>query len=136
MSQPEKPNLSLINLVQQARMQHDADAIPSQVSGVYWIEAKRPADAPAPGPTPRAGYWRIPTTLDAVDALWAQIKAATEAGQLGYKSKVATASRDAQPGSRVIHVLTYDASDAADVERVRVALESIGVPGDMAYHRD
>lgn len=136
MSQPEKPNLSLINLVQQARMQHDADALPSQVSGVYWIEAKRPADIAAPGPTPRAGYWRILTTLDAVDDLWAKIKAATEAGQLGYKSKVATASRDAQASSRVIHVLTYDSDDAADVERVRVALESIGVPGDMAYHRD
>jgi hypothetical protein len=135
MSQPEKPNLDLINLVQQARMQHDSAAAPSQVHAAYWIEAKRPADAPAPGPTPRAGYWRIQTTLDSVDALWAQIKAATAAGQLGYKSKVATASRDAQANSRVIHVMTYDAGDAADVERVRAALQALGVPGELAYHK-
>ncbi len=136
MSQPEKPNLNLINLVQQARMQHDADATPSQVHAAYWIEAKRPADAPATGLTPRAGYWRIQTTLDSVDALWAKIKTATEAGQLGYKSKVATASRDAHAHSRVIHVLTVDADDAADVERVRTALEQLGITSELAYHTD
>jgi hypothetical protein len=130
----QKPNLNLINLVQQARMQHDADARPSQVSGVYWIEAKCATNVN--GPTPRAGCWRIQTTLDAVDALWAKIKAATEAGQLGYKSKVATASRDAQMNSRVIHVLTVDADDTADVERVRAALEALGIAGDLAYHKD
>ena len=129
----QKPNLNLINLVQQARMQHDADATPSQVSGVYWIEAKRPTPSDV---TPHTGYWRIQTTLDAVDALWAKIKAATEAGQLGYKSKVATASRDGQINSRVIHILTYDADDAADVERVRMVLEALGITGEMTYHRD
>lgn len=129
----QKPNFNLINLVQQARMQHDAEATPSQVSGVYWIEAKCAVDTP--GPTPRAGYWRVQTTLDSVDALWAGIKAATEAGQLGYKSKVATASRDGQMNTRVIHVMTYDADDAADVERVRAALESLGMPDEIAYHK-
>ena len=111
-------------------MQHDQQAQPSQISGVYWIEARAPS---GPGPTPRAGYWRILTTLDQVDALWAQIKAATEAGTLGYKSKVATASRDAHSVSRVIHVLTYDASDQADVERVRAALEALRIAGDLSY---
>ncbi|MBZ0303630.1 MAG: DUF1917 domain-containing protein [Anaerolineae bacterium] len=136
MNQPEKPNLDLINQVQQARMQHDADAVPSQVSGVYWIEAKRSAAFQASGPTPRAGYWRIDTTLDQVDELWATIKAATAAGQLGYKSKVATASRDAYANSRVIHVLTYDHMDQADVDRVRAALEQLDIPGDLTYHAD
>jgi hypothetical protein len=130
----QKPNLDLINLVQQARMQHDADAVPSQVSGAYWIEVK--CSTGINGPTPRAGYWRIQTTLDAVDVLWAKIKAGTEAGQLGYKSKVATASRDGQMNTRVIHIMTYDADDTADVERVRAALEAFGVPGEMTYHRD
>lgn len=115
-------------------MQHDADAIPSQVSGVYWIEAK--CIVATPGPTSRAGFWRIQTTLDTVDDLWVKIKAATEAGQLGYKSKVATASRDGHRNTCVIQVLTYDADDTTDVERVRAALESLGIAGEIIYHRD
>lgn len=39
-SKNEKPNLDLIGMVQQARMQHDAGAAPSQMDAVYWIEAK------------------------------------------------------------------------------------------------
>lgn len=136
MKPPEKPNLDLINMVQQGRMQHDASARPSQATGVYWIEAKRPASFEAPGPTPRAGYWRITTTLAAVDDLWEKIRAATEAGRLGYKSKVATASRDARSDNRVIHVLTYDSTDQPDVDRVRAALEQLDLPGGWTYHTD
>ena len=132
MSEPDKPNLDLINRVQQARMQHDSTARPSQVSGVYWIESKRPPGL-EPGPTPRAGYWRLMTTVDQVDNLWATIKAATEAGELGYKSKVATASHDSNRDSRMIHVLTYDSADEADANRVRAALP---IPGDWSYHTD
>jgi hypothetical protein len=33
-------------------------------------------------------------------------------------------------------VLTYDADDTADVERVRVALETLGIEGELAYHTD
>ncbi len=132
MTPPDKPNLDLISRVQQARMQHDQTARPSQVSGVYWIEAKRPP-GPDPGPTPRAGYWRLVTTVEQVDEQWAKIKSATEAGQLGYKSKVATATHDAHPASRQIHVLTYDSADEADVKRVRAA---IPVPGNWVYHTD
>lgn len=127
----QKPNLDLIQRVQQARMQHDQQARPSQVSGVYWIEAK---SAIGPGPTPRAGYWRIETTLAQVDALWTTIKAATEAGQLGYKSKVATAARETHDETREIHVLTYDRRDQADVDRVRATLENLALPGDWTYH--
>ena len=90
----DQPNLDLISMVQRARMEHDAQAQPSQVSAVYWIEAKRQtrrrsADRRAPG------YWLITTTLREVDGQWAAVKAATEAGKLGYKSKVATAGRAA-----------------------------------------
>jgi len=35
----DPPNLDLISMVQQARMQHDADVLPSQVGAVYWIES-------------------------------------------------------------------------------------------------
>jgi hypothetical protein len=132
MSESDKPNLDLINRVQQARMQHDSAARPSQVSGVYWIEVKC-APGLQPDPTPRAGYWRLITAVDQVDEIWATIKTATEAGQLGYKSKVATASHDSNPHSRLVHILTYDSADEADVNRVRAALT---VPGDWTYHTD
>jgi hypothetical protein len=128
----DQPNLDLIAMVQRARLQHDADATPSQVAAVYWIEVKRAGDGPAP--TPRAGQWVIHTTLSAVDALWAAVKAATERGELGYKSKVSTASRGGQPDERVICALTYDADNVDDVARVGAALRALG-SGDMRYER-
>ena len=132
MTEYDKPNLDLINRVQQARMQHDHTAQPSQVSGVYWIEAKRSSGS-EPGPTARAGYWQLVTSVDQIDEIWAIIKAATEAGKLGYKSKVATATHDANPTHRMIHVLTYDSDDKADIDRVRAALT---IPGDWSYQAD
>ncbi|MBZ0295456.1 MAG: DUF1917 domain-containing protein [Anaerolineae bacterium] len=134
MSEEQKPNLDLINMVQDARMQHDAQAKPSQISAVYWIEAKNQQSA-SPAPTSRAGYWRIPTDMADVDELWARIKEATEQGKLGYKSKVSTASADEQspPDSRVIHVMTYDRLDRDDVERIRAALTALGVTAATTY---
>jgi hypothetical protein len=129
----EKPDLDLIQRVQQARMQHDQTARPSQISGVYWIEAKSPT---GPAPTPHTAYWQISTTLSLVDKLWEQIKSATEAGLLGYKAKVATAARASDPDSRIIQVLVYDSRDQADVARVRAALDSLHLPGEITYHRD
>jgi hypothetical protein len=135
----EQPDLDLIQLVQRARMAHDAAATPSQVSAVYWLEAKPEGAAAADQrpPTPRAGRFVIETTVDQIDALWARIKAATQAGQLGYKSKVSTASRRAGTGGadRVIYVLTADAEDRADVERVRAALIALGMPEPLVYAR-
>ena len=132
---PEKPNLDLINLVQQGRMAHDQEARPSQVSGVYWIEAKAPVGS-QPGPTTRAGSWIMTTSVDEVDKLWAKIKAATEAGNLSYKSKVSTASRDGSSASRVIQVLVADSADQAEVDRVRASLDALGIEGEWTYHAD
>ncbi len=131
----DHPNLDLIGMVQRARMTNDADVQPSQVNAVYWIEAKPKQPQPEQAaPTPRAGYWLIHTTLSEVDTLWARIKTATEKGQLGYKSKVATASRG-QVDERLIHVMTYDAADTADVERVRAGLTHSGFTDDLTYQR-
>ncbi len=132
----DQPNLDLIGMVQRARMTNDAEAQPSQVSAVYWIEVKpqQPERQPEHQPTPRAGHWLIVTTLGEVDAVWTRIKAATQAGQLGYKSKVATASRGAA-NERVIYVMTYDADDQADVERVRAALTALGFTDPLHYER-
>jgi hypothetical protein len=121
-------NLDLIHMVQQARMQHDREAIPSQVSGRYWIESK-PLEPGIPGVTERAGEWVIETTAAEVDALWLKIRLATEAGTLGYKSKVSTAPTKDQtdPQARVIVVRTADADDLVEVTRVRQALLTLGI---------
>lgn len=130
-----KLDMDLINMVQNARMQHDQDAIPSQVPGVYWIEAKDPA--PENAPTPRTGEFRIATTVDVVDEQWQLIKSATESGKLGYKSKVSTAPTDGtlHGKQRLICVRTYDADDTDDVERIKNTLLELGFE-TLEYERD
>jgi hypothetical protein len=123
-------DLALIQQVQRARMAHDADAVPSQVSAVYWIEAK--PSVPTRPPTTRAGFWLIETDAAHVDAVWAKVRDATQAGLLGYKAKVSTASHTAHPAARVVQVLTRDAADADDVARVGQALRALGI-ADAVY---
>jgi hypothetical protein len=131
---PKPPNLDLIQMVQQARMMHDREAVPSSMSAVYWIESK-PLMA-IRVLSPRTGEWRIETTLDEVDDLWAKIRQATEDGQLGYKSKVSTSAAKGQSNAsaRLIVVRTYDADDIADVARVEAVLRRLGVT-TMRYER-
>lgn len=132
----DKPDMDLIRRVQQARMQHDAAARPSEVAAVYWIEAHCPPGTSAP-PTPRSGQWVIETTLQEADALWAAVRQATEAGRLGYKAKVSTASRSGQSvEARTICVKTYDSADEADISRVYAALRALGITGELRYERD
>lgn len=129
-------DLDLIQMVQRARMAHDADAAPSQVPGVYWVEAKS-QQPDTPQPTARSGEWRIPTTVQAIDALWERIKMATQAGQLGYKAKASTrpAKGQADGDARVICVRTYDGTDQADVERIAAQLHEMQIT-EMSYHQD
>ena len=132
MAKEDKPNLDLIQMVQQARMQHDADAKPSDVAAVYWIECKYDGQAP----TPRTGQWILETDHQAVDAHWETIKTATTAGKLGYKSKVSTSSRNLQnANARTLMVKTADADDMADVNRVHDVLQTL-LPGKWRYERD
>lgn len=130
--QPRDPSLDLIQMVQRARMLHDRSARPSDYSSVYWIEAKRQADGPAP--TANAGEWRATLPAAEVDAVWERVKTLTAQGALGYKSKVSTqgpVSRD----ERMLCARTYDAGDRADVERVGAALRALGLRG-LAYVAD
>lgn len=129
-------DLDLIQMVQRARMLHDESAVPSDVSAVYWIEAKRlPGDYPAP--TAKSGEWRVKLSVDTVDAVWERVKALTAAGALGYKSKVSTrpAAGQANPSERLLCARTYDAGDREDVARVGDALRAIGLR-DLAYRPD
>lgn len=132
--QPQKPDMDLIEMVQRARMINDKQAVPSKVAAVYWIEAK----APDAQPTPRAGTWVIPTSVDQVDSLWKVIKQATETGELGYKSKVSTSpgKDQASDKARLIHVRVADSANTNDVQRVRENLRKLGVTDDIAYVPD
>ena len=127
MAVDERPDLDLIQLVQRARMAHDDRARPSQISGAYWLEAKAAPGATA-GPTVRAAALRADCDLADVDVIWDLLRAATQAGRLGYKAKVATAAREAATGRRELQVLIADAADAADLARVQAELKSL-TPG-------
>jgi hypothetical protein len=124
---PQPANMDLIRMVQTARMAHDDQAQPSQLTMNYWVEAKRNAELDAPAPTSRAGEFRITTDVKHMDALWGAIQRATQEGKLGYKSKVSTqpAFGQSERTARIIVVRTYDADDTADVERVRGVLVGI-----------
>ena len=134
-NKPKPPNLDLIQMVQQARMMYDREALPSTINAVYWIESK-PLTSIVQKPTALAGEWLIETTVTEVDALWMKIRQATEEGQLGYKSKVSTSPAKGQRdvSARIIVVRTYDADDTADVLRVEATLRERGVRA-MRYQR-
>ena len=129
-------NLNLIQMTQAARMLHDETARPSDIAAVYWIEAKRRA-GDYPPPTSSAGEWRVPLTVQTVDAVWEQVKTATQAGELGYKSKVSTrpAAGQSHPDERLLCVRSYHAADKADVERIKQALLAMGLRG-LSYAPD
>jgi Basophilic leukemia-expressed protein Bles03 len=131
----DKPNLDLIEMVQRARMMHDAEAKPSETGGTYWIEAKPFGDVPAV--TARAGQWLIVAPLDEVDALWDIVKRATQQGRLGYKAKVSTAPIPNRMNSeaRLIVVCTRDADDAGDVQHIYQTLRHLGITGDLRCER-
>jgi hypothetical protein len=127
---PSDLNLDLIEMVQRARMLHDAAARPSDLAAVYWIEAKR-SEGVYPAPTAKAGEWRVPLLAATADAVWERVKALTVGGKLGYKSKISTrpAAGQVDTDQRLLCVRTYDASDRDDVERVKTALREIGMTG-------
>jgi hypothetical protein len=132
-SKYDPPNMDLIRLVQQARLQHDRDAKPSDVSAVYWLEFKSDS---APPPTPHAGQWVIEIPADQADTIWESVKSATQRGDLGYKSKLATISRTGKPTLQTLAIRTYDSQDAEDVARVRAGLSALGIVGDWVYEPD
>lgn len=125
---PSDLNLELIEMVQSARMLHDAVARPSDLAAVYWIEAKR-SQGVYPAPTANAGQWQVLLLAETADAVWERVKALTVAGKLGYKSKISTrpAAGQVDADKRLLCVRTYDARDQRDVERVEMALLAIGM---------
>jgi hypothetical protein len=115
-----------------------ADSKPSVVCDVPWIYADR-KDREYPPPTPQSGKWLVFVRLEQVDAMWKEVKVATEQGRLGHSSKVSTAKRNPNaidPKAKVICVYTYDWTDRADAMRVRKELYRLGVKEPISYKTD
>lgn len=111
---------------------------PSLVADRYWLYATR-KKGKYPSHTKRGGKWLIFVPVQNIDAAWDKIRRATEDGQLGEISKVATGkpnpnARD--PGVKVICVYTYDSEDERDVWRVRQKLRDLGFTNTLFYKTD
>jgi hypothetical protein len=102
-----------------------------------WLHIERPPGA-YPDLTERAGVWIVAVGLGSFEHAWAAIRAATEAGVLGPRARVVPADRDRLPKAwtgpqLIIEVTTYDATDAADVWRVRQAIRDLGITAALTY---
>jgi hypothetical protein len=116
---------------------HVTNRKPTEETEAYWIRVW--STGPQPKATERSGKWLLFVAVEKVDEVWAAIKQATEAGQLGPCSKVATMrpNPNAQdPWKKVICVYTYDSDDRADVLRIREALRELGFMDKLAYKTD
>jgi len=124
---------------------------PSQVVDRYWIEAFAPGVDPHPRAmekyrayledpdSVRTGKWMVFVPSEDHDPVWAKVKAAVEAGQLGPRAKTATAKpspRSDRPDRWVIVIYTTDFQDRADVGRVLAGLRQLGIGGRISYKRD
>ncbi|KAH8426824.1 uncharacterized protein LDX57_004555 [Aspergillus melleus] len=73
----------------------------------------------------KTGKWLFFMAPDRVDYVWNVIAQATERGELGPSSKVAT--NDGSGKARMIAVYTYDFDDVADIRRVARKLVDLGL---------
>jgi Bles03-like protein len=102
-----------------------------------WLQVERPPGA-YPDLTERAGVWIVAVGLGSFEHAWAAIRAATEAGALGPRARVVPAGTYRLPKAwtgpqLIIEVATYDATDEADVWRVRQAIRDLGISAALTY---
>ena len=115
------------------------DANPSEVTDAYWIYATRQKGTYPKSNPANSGKWLVFASVDDVDIVWKKIKTATENGQLGGASKVATARPNPNATNnnmKVICVYTYDYTDKEDVMRIRQELRKIGIENKIPYKTD
>lgn len=83
------------------------------------------------------GKWIIFPSTKEVDKVWSKIKKATEAGKLGFASKVSTmAPTRYDPNFKCICVYTKDYRDKEDVLKVRESLRKLGFTNVLPYKTD
>ncbi|MFE2971699.1 putative phosphothreonine lyase domain-containing protein [Streptomyces sp. NPDC059340] len=88
---------------------------------------------------PWSGKWLWFTPLSLLDASWTTIRAATEDGLLGYRSKAATlinTRTKSDDTRRPICVYTRDWRDIDDVQRVLTNLRALGIVDVLLYKTD
>ncbi|MFJ8948204.1 putative phosphothreonine lyase domain-containing protein [Streptomyces sp. NPDC102395] len=109
---------------------------PSRETTEYWLWAHASDASLAEDGRPWSGKWIWFTPLSLLDRSWATIRAATEDGLLGYRSKAATLI-NARPKSddtrRPICVYTRDWRDIGEVQRVLTSLRALGIADVLLY---
>ena len=111
---------------------------PSLVTNEYWIKSKRQTGI-YPPTSEHGGKWLIFVPIENLDETWEKIRIATECGNLGASSKVATAkpNQNAVTNSqKVICVYTYDWTDREDVMKIRDQLRQLGITWKIPYKSD
>ena len=87
----------------------------------------------------QSGKWMVFTSPSYHEEVWGKIKAATEAGELGFESKTPNPENAFYPflRSMLTCVYTYDFEDIDDVRRVLVALRRLDLMNArLSYKRD
>lgn len=111
---------------------------PSEVTDDYWVGAQRRGGT-YPAHTARGGKWLVFVPAVDVDAMWMQITATLDAGDLGDQAKVSTARPNpnaTDPARNVVCVYTYDGDDETDVWRVRAGLRRLGITQPLSWKAD
>lgn len=106
---------------------------PTEVTDDYWIWVDNGEEANEP-----SGKWMVFCPIGRVDAVWATIRDAVLAGQLGGSAKVATARpnpNQRDPNKLPIMVYTK-ADDIEEVGRVLRELRALGVSQSLPYKTD
>lgn len=120
--------------------QHSRPASPSNTTDTPWLWATAPCaySQEIEAPDSPGGKWLWFLPVRALDVGWRQVKRAVEDGKLGPAAKVATLGNpfDGDPTRRPVIIYTADCNHVADVERVLVALRSLGITDALAYKTD
>ncbi|MGW3465315.1 putative phosphothreonine lyase domain-containing protein [Streptomyces olivaceoviridis] len=112
---------------------------PSHETTEPWLWAATPDTPLTEDDHPFSGKWIWFTPLSLLDASWTTIRAATEDGLLGYRSKAATlinTRTKSDDTRRPICVYTRDWRNIDDVQRVLTNLRALGTADVLLYKTD
>jgi hypothetical protein len=120
-----------------AARRHAEEGTPRLPEIDEWVYAESPRTVSTD--VTRSGKWMTFTSPSYYDEVWGKVKAATEAGDLGYLSKAPNPESVSYRflRSHLTCVYTYDYQDLDDVRRVLAALRKLAFPRmTLRYKRD
>ncbi|MCF3105999.1 DUF1917 domain-containing protein [Streptomyces roseoverticillatus] len=112
---------------------------PSRETTEPWLWAAAPDTPLTEDVRPFSGKWIWFTPLSLLDASWTTIRAATQDGLLGYRSKAGTLINTrlkSDDTRRPICVYTRDWRDIDDVQRALTSLRALGIVDVLLYKTD